>query len=102
MLIAQATIESFSSIFLERYLNTDLTFHFTITLVSGGFATINPDSTLNINAVEAFELDQFSPEAVKAGLAEAQKASATGSEEEKAAAKIEVEVYEALSAALTK
>jgi F-type H+-transporting ATPase subunit delta len=47
-------------------------------------------------------LDQFSPEAVRAGLADAQKAAATGSEEEKAVAKIEVEVYEALTAALTK
>ncbi|KAJ3079545.1 delta subunit of the central stalk of mitochondrial F1F0 ATP synthase, atp16, partial [Quaeritorhiza haematococci] len=27
--------------------------------VSGGFAVINPDSTLNINAVEAFTLDQL-------------------------------------------
>ncbi|CAO3661438.1 unnamed protein product [Umbelopsis vinacea] len=70
--------------------------------VSGGFATVNPDSSLNINAVEAFELSQFSPEAVKAGLAEAQRLAASGSEEEKAAAKIEVEVYEALSAALAK
>lgn len=73
-----------------------------IWLVSGGFATVNPDSSLNINAVEAFELSQFSPEAVKAGLAEAQRLAASGSEEEKAAAKIEVEVYEALSAALAK
>ncbi|GAB5591188.1 delta subunit of the central stalk of mitochondrial F1F0 ATP synthase [Umbelopsis nana] len=70
--------------------------------VSGGFATVNPDSSLNINAVEAFELSEFSPEAVKAGLAEAQRLSANGSEEEKAAAKFEVEVYEALAAALAK
>ncbi|KAG2179892.1 hypothetical protein INT43_003678 [Umbelopsis isabellina] len=71
--------------------------------VSGGFATVNPDSSLNINAVEAFELSQFSPEAVKAGLAEAQRtASGSGSEEEKAAARVEVEVYEALTAALAK
>ncbi|OZJ02406.1 hypothetical protein BZG36_04857 [Bifiguratus adelaidae] len=71
--------------------------------VSGGFATINPDSSLNINAVEAFPLEEFSAEAVKAGLAEAQKAAASNaSEEEKAAAKVEVEVYEALQAALSK
>lgn len=34
-------------------------------LVSGGFATINPDSTLNINAVEAAALDEISPEVRK-------------------------------------
>lgn len=31
-------------------------------LVSGGFAIINPDSTLNINAVEAAAIDEISPE----------------------------------------
>ena len=31
-------------------------------IVSGGFATINPDSTLNINAVEAAALDEISAE----------------------------------------
>jgi F-type H+-transporting ATPase subunit delta len=83
----------------SRVPETDL---FILLTVSGGFATINPDSTLNINAVEAFELDQFSPEAVKAGLAQAQKLAASGSEEEKAAAKVEIEVYEALTTALAK
>lgn len=40
---------------------------------------------------------------VQAGLAEAQRlVSSAGSEKEKAAAKIEVEVYEALQSALTK
>jgi F0F1-type ATP synthase epsilon subunit len=33
-----------------------------IYLVSGGFAIVNDDSSLNINAVEAFKLDDFSPE----------------------------------------
>jgi len=31
-------------------------------IVSGGFATMNPDSTLNINAVEAFPVEEFSAE----------------------------------------
>lgn len=31
-------------------------------IVSGGFATINPDNSLNINAVEAFPIDQIAPE----------------------------------------
>ncbi|RUO96504.1 ATP synthase subunit delta [Jimgerdemannia flammicorona] len=71
--------------------------------VSGGFATINPDSSLNINAVEAFSLEDFSAEAVKTGLAEAQRAASSGgTEEDQALAKVEVEVYEALQAALSK
>lgn len=61
--------------------------------VSGGFAVVQPDSTLTINAVEAYTLDQFSPEAVKAELAEAQKIAASGgSEQDIAEAKIEIEV----------
>ncbi|KAG0343375.1 delta subunit of the central stalk of mitochondrial F1F0 ATP synthase, atp16 [Podila humilis] len=69
--------------------------------VSGGFATMNPDSSLNINAVEAFPVEEFSAEAVRSGLAEAQRLSNSAStEEEKIAAKIEVEVYEALQAAI--
>ncbi|KAI8099847.1 F1 complex, delta/epsilon subunit of ATPase [Halteromyces radiatus] len=71
--------------------------------VSGGFATINPDSTLNINAVEASPLEDFSLERVQSSLAEAQRVAAgNGSEVEKAAAKVEVEVYEALQYALSK
>ncbi|KAG0040485.1 delta subunit of the central stalk of mitochondrial F1F0 ATP synthase, atp16 [Podila clonocystis] len=69
--------------------------------VSGGFATMNPDSSLNINAIEAFPVDEFSAEAVRTGLAEAQRLATTGAtEEEKLAAKIEVEVFEALQAAI--
>jgi len=68
--------------------------------VSGGFATVQPGNLLSINAVEAYALEDFSPEAVRAGLADAQKvASGGGSEEEVAEARIEVEVYEALQAA---
>jgi len=66
-------------------------------VVSGGFATVQPGNLLSINAVEAYSLDDFSPEAVRAGLADAQRvASGSGSEEEVAEARIEVEVYEAL------
>ncbi|KAF8934532.1 delta subunit of the central stalk of mitochondrial F1F0 ATP synthase, atp16 [Haplosporangium bisporale] len=69
--------------------------------VSGGFATMNPDSSLNINAIEAFPVDEFSAEAVRHGLAEAQRLANSGAtEEEKIAAKIEVEVFEALQAAI--
>lgn len=30
--------------------------------VSGGFATVHPNNKLSINAIEAYELEQFSPE----------------------------------------
>ncbi|RKP05498.1 ATP-synthase delta-subunit [Thamnocephalis sphaerospora] len=69
--------------------------------VSGGFAIVNPDSSLNINAVEAFKLSDFSPEAIRENLAAAQRAvSAGGSEQEINLAKAEVEVLEALQTAV--
>ncbi|KKZ59158.1 ATP synthase subunit delta, mitochondrial [[Emmonsia] crescens] len=61
--------------------------------LSGGFAIVQPDSQLSINAVEGFPLDQFSAEAVRSQIAEAQKiASGGGSEQDIAEAKIELEV----------
>ena len=62
--------------------------------VSGGFAVMNPDSSLNINAVEACELDQLDVGAAKAALEVAKKV--TGSEEEKATAAVQIEVLEAV------
>jgi len=80
-------------------------------LVSGGFAVVQPGSQLSINAVEAFPLEDFSVEvshhvgkimikgvltsfqAVRNQIAEAQKvASGSGSEQDIAEAKIELEV----------
>jgi F-type H+-transporting ATPase subunit delta len=69
--------------------------------VSSGFAIIHPDSSININAVEAFELSSFSPEAVQSSLAAATRNStAAPTDAEKEEAKIQVEVLEALAAAL--
>ncbi|KAI5793134.1 F1 complex, delta/epsilon subunit of ATPase [Geopyxis carbonaria] len=69
--------------------------------LSGGFAVVQPDSQLSINAVEAYAIEDFSPENVRALLAEAQKiANGSGSEQDVAEAKIEVEVLETLQAAL--
>ncbi|KAG0328701.1 delta subunit of the central stalk of mitochondrial F1F0 ATP synthase, atp16 [Dissophora globulifera] len=69
--------------------------------VSGGFVTMNADSTLNINAVEAFPVEEFSAEAIRNNLAEAQRVANSGStEEEKLAAKVEIEVLESLQAAV--
>jgi F-type H+-transporting ATPase subunit delta len=61
--------------------------------VSGGFAIVQPNSQLSINAVEGFPIEDFSEEAVKSQLSESQKiASGSGSEQDIAEAKIEVEV----------
>ncbi|KAI1059422.1 hypothetical protein LB506_012730 [Fusarium annulatum] len=68
-------------------------------LVSGGFATVQPNSVLSINAVEGYPLEDFSAEAIRAQIAEAQKvANGSGSEQDIAEAKIELEVLETLSA----
>lgn len=61
--------------------------------MSGGFAIVQPDSQLSINAVEGFPLEDFSAENVRSQLAEAQKiAGGSGSEGDIAEAKIEIEV----------
>lgn len=69
--------------------------------VSGGFAVVQPNSTLSINAVEAYPLEEFSADAIRAQLNEAQKiAGGGGSEQDIAEAKIEIEVLETLQAAI--
>ncbi|KAI8073244.1 F1 complex, delta/epsilon subunit of ATPase [Gongronella butleri] len=94
------TIEQLNPGIVEVIESAEVTKKF---FVSGGFAIVNPDSTLNINAVEAASLDEISPERVQAALAQAQQvANGNGSEVEKAQAKIEVDVYEAIQSALSK
>ncbi|KAK9382565.1 ATP synthase subunit delta [Kockiozyma suomiensis] len=66
--------------------------------ISGGFATVQPGSLLSINAIEAYPVEDFSAEAIRTQLAEAQKNSTSGSEIDQVEAKIELEVLEALSA----
>lgn len=62
-------------------------------IVSGGFAIVQPNSQLSINAVEGFPLEEFSEEAVKSQISEASKiANGSGSEQDIAEAKIELEV----------
>ncbi len=64
--------------------------------VSGGFAIVQPNSVMSINAVEGYPLEDFSLEAVKAQITEAQKvANGSGSEQDIAEAKIELEVSSA-------
>ncbi|KAL8813604.1 MAG: hypothetical protein Q9200_000146 [Gallowayella weberi] len=70
-------------------------------LVSGGFAIVQPGSQLSINAVEGFPLEEFSSEAVRSQISEAQKiAGGGGSEQDVAEAKIELEVLESLQASM--
>ncbi len=58
-----------------------------------GFATVQPNSVLSINAVEGYPLEDFSAEAVRSQIAEAQKvANGSGSEQDIAEARIELEV----------
>ena len=69
---------------------------------SGGFAVMNPDSTLNVSVTEAFSLDAFSPEVVQRNLSEAQKFLVTATtEKDKVEAEIVLEVYQALAQALS-
>ncbi|KAK4547129.1 hypothetical protein LTR36_001350 [Oleoguttula mirabilis] len=69
--------------------------------LSGGFATVQPNSQLSINAVEGYPLEDFSADAVRNQIAEAQKiAGGSGSEQDIAEARIELEVLESLQAAL--
>lgn len=61
--------------------------------MSGGFATVQPNSTMSINAPEGYPLEDFSADAIRAQIAEAQKiANGGGSEQDVAEAKIELEV----------
>ncbi|KAI9849597.1 MAG: delta subunit of the central stalk of mitochondrial F1F0 ATP synthase, atp16 [Thelocarpon superellum] len=69
--------------------------------LSGGFAIVQPGSQLSINAAEGFPLEDFSADAVRSQISEAQKiAGGSGSEQDIAEAKIELEVLESLQAAL--
>lgn len=74
----------------------NISLHIAILTVSGGFAVVQPNSALSINAVEAYPLEDFSAEAVRAQISEAQKvASGSGSEQDIAEAKIELEASSA-------
>ena len=62
-------------------------------LVAGGFATVQPDSIMSINSPEGYPLEDFSADAIRNQIAEAQKvANGGGSEQDIAEAKIELEV----------
>ncbi|KAI9902490.1 hypothetical protein N3K66_001842 [Trichothecium roseum] len=65
--------------------------------IAGGFATVQPKSALSINAPEAYPIEDFSADAIRSQITEAQKvANGSGSEQDIAEAKIELEVLETL------
>ncbi|KOS18668.1 ATP synthase subunit delta [Escovopsis weberi] len=66
--------------------------------LSGGFASVQPNSVMSINAPEAYAIEDFSADAIRAQIAEAQKVAAgSGSEQDIAEAKIELEILETLA-----
>lgn len=70
---------------------------------SGGFATVNPDSTLQVASMEAVPVDHIDGQRVRAGLQEAeQMVSRAKSDEEKVEAGIHVMCYKAMLAAVDK
>lgn len=85
---------------IHKELDKDIKKYF----VSGGFAFIHKNSCADICCIEAVEVDQLDPEAVRAGLAEYTSKLGTiqgkGDDYEIAAAQIGVEVYSAMNAAL--
>ena len=70
-------------------------------IVSSGTIAVNPDSSVQMLAEEAFSVDQLDISAAKDGLAKAHRelASAT-TEKQKAEAQILVEAFEAVNKAL--
>lgn len=78
-----------------------------IFFVSGGFVTVNPDSTVQVAALEAVRLEEVSRERVEIGLKDAQeRVSRTSSkgvdDPERVDAQIHAEVFQALNYALGK
>ena len=69
--------------------------------VSGGYAVMNPDSTLSVNAVEANTLEELDVNVARKAIDESTKKLAVSglTDAAKAAIKIEMEVYEAVVAA---
>ena len=67
--------------------------------ISGGFATVQPDSVLSITAAEAFPLESFSQENIRSLLQEAKGKLADADETVAAEAAITVEVLETLEGA---
>ncbi|ODV60496.1 F1F0 ATP synthase subunit delta [Ascoidea rubescens DSM 1968] len=64
--------------------------------INGGFATVQPNSKLSITAIEAFPLDSFDSNEIKAQITEAQKDLTSQDQEVAAEASIKLELLQAL------
>lgn len=64
--------------------------------VSGGLATVQPDNTLTISAIEAFKPEQFDLQAIKSLISDAQQRATSSDPVVVAEANIELEVLEVL------
>jgi len=70
--------------------------------ISGGFASVNKDSVLNVSTLEAAAVEDLDTDAVKTGLAQYQAAYASATDDvTKAEAEIGLEVYQAMSYAIS-
>lgn len=68
--------------------------------ISGGFATMQPDSSLFVTAVEAFPLESFSQENITQLLNKAKEKASSQDEKVSAVAKLQINVLEDLQNAL--
>jgi len=69
--------------------------------ISGGFASMSADSVLSVSTLEAAELEDIDPDAVKVGLAQYSEAYSSATDDLlKSEAEIGVEVYQSLSYAI--
>lgn len=62
---------------------------------------VNPDSSMEISAMEAVPLEQLDPKAVADGLAEVTRRTAKD-ETERAEVQLHQEIYQAMNAALSR
>ena len=71
--------------------------------MSGGFAVVNPDSTLDISAMEAVPLSHLDPHAITKALDHTKSRASGASRDETKALEIEIhsQVYTALSKAVS-
>ena len=71
--------------------------------VSGGFATVNPDSTLQVAAMEAVPVDQLDKQRVEDGLKEAERLAANAkTDQDRVESAIHLQVYKAMLEAINK
>ncbi|ORY11370.1 hypothetical protein LY90DRAFT_708802 [Neocallimastix californiae] len=65
-------------------------------IISGGFAMVNPDKSMNITAAEAYPLDYIDYEATKQNIVIAEKEIPGSSDEDKVRIKIAIEMYKSI------